>query len=274
MEASTEPQDMRLQRMLGHLPALLHTDPKSVLMVGFGAGVTAGTFVVHPEVKSIHICEIEPVIPPQSAKYFGPENHHVMHDPRTTIAYDDARHFILTSNEKFDIITSDPIHPWVKGMASLYTTEYFELCKRHLNPGGFVTQWVPLYESSFETVQSEIATFFEAFPNGTIWGNVNTDGTGYDVVLMGQVEPLKIDPDAMQKRLDRPDYAGGARVVVQRRVSEGYGLVAFHLRGAGFGSEGVGSRGGDQSRPQFAAAVSGWAGSEYEPGGSDLYTRC
>ena len=220
VEASTEPQDMSLQRMLGHLPALLNANPKSVLIVGFGAGVTAGTFVVHPEVQHISICEIEPVIPPQSDKYFGKENYHVLHDPRTRITYDDARHYVLTSPDKYDIITSDPIHPWVKGMASLYTTEYFDLCKRHLNPGGFVTQWVPLYETSIEAARTEIATFFEAFPNGTIWGNVNTDGTGYDLVLMGQIEPLKIDPDAIQKRLDRPDYAA----------------VRMSLRDAGYGS--------------------------------------
>ena len=89
---------MSLQRMLGHLPALLSKDPKSVLIVGFGAGVTAGTFVVHPEVQHISICEIEPVIPPQSDKYFGNENHHVLHDPRTKMTYDDARHYVLTSH--------------------------------------------------------------------------------------------------------------------------------------------------------------------------------
>ncbi len=206
VEASTEPQDMSLQRMLGHLPALLHPNPKSVLIVGFGAGVTAGSFVIHPSIEKITICEIEPNIPPNSDKYFGNENYHVYTDKRTNIHFDDARHFVLTGNEKFDIVTSDPIHPWVKGMASLYTTEYFEMCKRRLNPGGFVTQWVPLYETSVEAAQSEIATFFEAFPNGTIWGNVNTDGQGYDLVLMGQVEPLKINPQALQQRLDRPDH--------------------------------------------------------------------
>ena len=207
VEASTEPQDMSLQRMLGHLPAILHTNPRSILVVGCGAGVTAGSFVVHPEVEHITICEIEPRIPPATAKYFADANHNVIKDPRTRIVYDDARHFVLTANEKYDIITSDPIHPWVKGMASLYTTEYFDLCKRHLNPGGIVTQWVPLYESSFETVQSEIATFFEAFPNGTIWGNLNTDGSGYDVVLMGQIEKLPIDVDALQAKLAQPKYA-------------------------------------------------------------------
>jgi spermidine synthase len=205
-EASAEPQDMRLQRLLGHLPALLQANPKSVLVVGCGAGVTAGTFVVHPEVEHITIVEIEPLIPPASAQYFPLENHNVMHDPRTRIVYDDARHFILTSPEKFDIITSDPIHPWVKGIAPLYSTEYFELVKQHLNPGGFVTQWVPLYESNVETVQSEIATFFDAFPNGTVWGNLNTDGQGYDVVLVGQAGNLKINVDDLQRRLDRPDY--------------------------------------------------------------------
>jgi len=207
VEASTEPQDMSLQRMLGHLPAILHTNPRSILVVGCGAGVTAGSFVVHPEVQHITICEIEPRIPPATAKYFGDANHNVMKDPRTRIVFDDARHFVLTANEKFDIITSDPIHPWVKGMASLYTTEYFDLCKRHLNPGGIVTQWVPLYESSMETVQSEIATFFEAFPNSTIWGNLNTDGSGYDVVLMGRMEKDPIDVDALMAKLDQPKYA-------------------------------------------------------------------
>ena len=204
VEASTESYDMRLQRMLGHLPALTHKDPKSVLIVGFGAGVTAGSFVVHPEIKRIVICEMEPLIPPTATKYFGPQNYFVTKDPRTQIIYDDARHFVLTTNEKFDIITSDPIHPWVKGSATLYSKEYFELVKQHLNPGGVITQWVPLYESDPETVKSEIATFFDAFPNGTIWGN-DISGGGYDVVLMGQVDPVKIDVDAMQARIDRPE---------------------------------------------------------------------
>jgi len=206
VEASTEPFDMRLQRMLGHISALVDKDPRSVLIVGFGAGVTAGTFTTYPEIMRIVICEIERLIPPAATRYFGEENYHVLNDPRTDIHYDDARHFVLTTAEKFDIITSDPIHPWVKGAATLYSKEYFEECKHHLKPGGVITQWVPLYESDPDTVKSEIATFFDVFPNGTIWANDN-NGQGYDVVLLGQVEPTKIDVDALQARLDRPDYA-------------------------------------------------------------------
>jgi len=202
VEASSESQDMRLQRMLGHLPALIHPKPRSVLIVGCGAGVTAGSFVVHPDIEKIVICEIEPLIPRAVAQFFRKENHDVVKNPRVKVVYDDARHYILTTKERFDIITSDPIHPWVKGAATLYTKEYFELVKRHLNQGGLFTQWVPLYESNPGVVKSELATFFDVFPKGTIWSN-DRDGEGYDVVLLGQVDNLKIDVDEFQERMRR-----------------------------------------------------------------------
>jgi len=207
VEASSEQQDMRLQRMLGHIPALLHPGPRSVLIVGCGAGVTAGSFVVHPSIEKITLCELEPLVPKTAAKYFDIENYNVIKDRRARVVNEDARHFILTTNETYDVITSDPIHPWVKGSATLYTKEYFDLCKRRLNPGGFITQWVPLYESNRDAVMSEIATFFEVFPNGTIWGNDTDMEEGYDIVLLGQVGPARIDIDAIQQRLDRPDHA-------------------------------------------------------------------
>ena len=205
IEASTLPRDMRLQRMLGHLPALNHPQPRSVLIVGFGAGITAGTFLAHPSIERIVICEIEPLIPEVVSRYFRTENNAVLEDPRVEVIYDDARHYILTSDEKFDIITSDPIHPWVKGAAALYTREYFELARQHLNPGGVISQWVPLYESSMEVVKSEIATFFEVFPDGTVWSN-DLAGTGYDVVLLGKDAAPTIDVDAIDRRLGRSDH--------------------------------------------------------------------
>ncbi len=217
VEASTESYDMRLQRALGHLAGLVHPDPKSVLIVGFGAGVTAGSFVTYPSIQKIVICEMEPLVPPAATKYFDAQNYDVARDPRTTIVYDDARHFVLTTRDKFDIITSDPIHPWVKGSATLYSKEYFQMVKDHLNPGGVVTQWVPLYESNEETVKSEIATFLDVFPGGTIWAN-SIDGQGYDIFLLGQNGPTKIDVDQMQARLDSPAYS---------RVAESLREVGF-----------------------------------------------
>ncbi len=199
-EASNHPVDMRLQRMLGHLSALSNPKPRSVLVVGFGAGVTAGSFVTYPEIERIVICEIEPLIPQNVSRFFSAENYNVVADPRVEIVYDDARSFIHTSKEKFDVITSDPIHPWVKGAASLYTREYFEQVKRHLKPGGVVTQWVPLYESTMETVKSELATFFAVFPDGIAW--INDQDGGGDVVLFGQADPGPIDVDKAEERFN------------------------------------------------------------------------
>jgi spermidine synthase len=227
VEASTEPYDMRLQRLLGHMPALFHPNPKSVLIVGFGAGVTAGSFVTHPTIQRIAICEMEPLIPPTATEYFKQQNYDVKDDQRTQIYYDDARHFVLTTPEKFDIITSDPIHPWVKGSATLYSKEYFELVKEHLNPDGIVTQWVPLYESDEETVKSEIATFFDVFPGGSIWAN-ELSGGGYDVYLLGQVTPARVDVDQIQAKLSSPPYARVAQSLREVGFGNAVGLLSVY----------------------------------------------
>ena len=195
--ASNQPLDMRIERLLGHIPALVYGSPKTVLIVGFGAGVTAGSFVLYPDIERIVICEIEPLVSEAAGVYFEAENYSVVNDPRVEIIFDDARHFIATTDETFDVITSDPIHPWVRGAASLYSTEYFELVKQRLNPGGVVAQWVPLYETSEETVKSEMGTFFEAFPDGTVW-NSDIAGEGYDVVMLGKVGPTTIDVTALE----------------------------------------------------------------------------
>jgi spermidine synthase len=205
-EASSTPHDMRIQRMLGHVSALLHRKPRTVLIVGFGAGVTAGSFTQYPDIERIVICEIEPLVPKVVSTHFQNENYDVVKDPRVEIVYDDARHYLLTTREKFDIITSDPIHPWVKGSATLYTRDYFELVRDHLNPGGVVTQWVPFYESTFGVVKSQLATFFDIFPRSLIFANVS-EGWNSDVVLFGEANPQLIEPDAIQQRLDRPDHA-------------------------------------------------------------------
>jgi spermidine synthase len=206
VEATTELYDMKLQRMVGHLPGLIHPNPKSVLGIGFGAGVSAGTFTRYPGIEHITICEIEPVIPPTSTRFFGVQDYEVMNNPRTHIIYDDARHYLLTTLDKFDIIASDPLDVFVKGTAGLYSKEYFERVKTRLNPGGMFTLYVPLYESDVRTVKSELATFFDVFPNGTVWANT-IDGQGYDMVFMGQVEPLRINLDELNQRIHRADYA-------------------------------------------------------------------
>jgi spermidine synthase len=206
VQASSEPQDMRLQRMLGHLTTLIPAQPKSVMVIGFGAGATAGAASIDPAVERELIVEIEPLVPKVVSTYFGDHNFNVAKNPKVQIAIDDGRHYLQTTSEKFDGITSDPLDPWVKGAAMLYTREFFEEVKAHLKPGGVVTLFVQLYESSPAAVKSELATFFEAFPNGLVFGNT-TNGEGYDTVLVGQVEPTHINVDEIQARLNRPEYA-------------------------------------------------------------------
>ena len=231
IQASTLPVDMRVQRMLGHIPALLHKKPESVLVVACGAGVTAGSFVLHPDVKRIVICDIEPLVPTVVTPMFGKENYHVVdgiarenphmvNGKQVQVVYDDGRHFLRTTDEKFDIITSDPIDPWVKGCAALNTVEYYQMCRDHLNPGGIVCHWTPLYETNVDTARSVIATFFRTFPDGIVWSN-EREGDGCQAVLLGQATPTVIDVDELERRLDRPDH----QLVKQSLREVGFGEV-------------------------------------------------
>ena len=206
VQASSQPQDMRLQRMLGHFTTLVPRSPKKVLVVGCGAGATAGAVSIDQAVESLVIAEIEPLVPRVVSEHFGEHNFHVVHNPKTRVVIDDGRHFLSTTDEKFDAITSDPLDPWVKGAATLYTREFFELAKSKLNPGGTVTLFVQLYESTPEAVKSEIGTFFDVFPHGVIWGNTH-EGRGYDTVLMGTVDPPHFNVDEWEARLNSPEYA-------------------------------------------------------------------
>jgi spermidine synthase len=237
VQASTELIDMRLQRMLGHLSVLARSNPddvKDVLVVACGAGVTAGSFVPYPNIERITICDIEPLVPKVVTPMFGEQNYHIadgidkenphmVDGKEVKFVYDDGRHYIRTlpKEKKFDIITSDPIDPWVKGCAALNTVEYYEMCRSHLNPGGVMSLWIPIYESDNEAIKSVIATFFKVFPNGMIFSN-DLDGVGYDAVLLGQVEPIRIDLDKLHEIVNRPDYGK-----VKRSLMEvGFGAVS------------------------------------------------
>jgi spermidine synthase len=206
VQASNAARDMRLQRMLGHLTTLTAASPRSVLVIGCGAGITAGAVSIDPGVQRVTIVEIEPLVPNAAAAYFSKENFNVLKNPRVEVRIDDGRHYLLTTAERFDAVTADPLDPWVKGAANLYTKEFFEAVKGRLNPGGIVTVYIQLFETNNDAVKSAVATFFEVFPHGTIWGNTY-EGKGHDMVLLGQVEPLRINLDEIDRRLNSSEYA-------------------------------------------------------------------
>jgi len=206
VQASTSTQDMRLQLLLGHLSHLVPRNPASALVIGCGAGITAGALSIGPGVHRIKIVEIEPLIPRIASVYFAKYNNHVMANPNVSLTMDDGRHFLATTDERFDVISTDLVDPWVKGVATLFTSEFFELERHHLNPGGVVTQYIQLYQSSPEVVKSEIATFVSVFPDSVIWGNPR-NGEGYDLVILGQADAVKINLDDLEGRLNLPPYS-------------------------------------------------------------------
>jgi spermidine synthase len=210
---------MRLQRMLGHLTTLLPESPGAVLVIGLGAGVTAGAVAVDPAVRRVVVAEIEPLVPVVAAEYFAPYNHDVVASDKVAIRIDDGRHLLATTDERFDAITSDPLDPWVKGAAALYTREFWQLCRERLNDGGVVTAFVQLYETTEDAVRSELETFVDVFPNAAVFANT-VEGVGYDLVLVGRNGGEPIDVAHLTHRLERRDYAN----------------VAASLRAVGFDS--------------------------------------
>lgn len=206
IQASTAERDLRLQRMLGHLLTLTAASPRSILVIGCGAGITAGAVAIDPRVQRETIVEIEPLVPRAAAQYFRQANFGVLEDPRVQVRIDDGRHYLLTTRERFDGITIDPLDPWARGAAGFYTLEFLQALRQRLNPGGAATLYLQLFETNAEAVKSAVATFFEVFPHATLWANTY-QGRGHDMVLLGSLEPLRIDLDRLQQLLYGPASA-------------------------------------------------------------------
>jgi spermidine synthase len=176
---------IKVVKMVGHTPFFLGLACKDVLVIGFGIGVTTAAIASHPEVESIECVElVEGMI--EAAALYRDLNRDVAEDPRLTLISGDGRHYLQMTPKKYDLISCDPTHP-ILGSGNLYTKEYFALCKDHLNPGGMVSQYMPLHKLRPKDFLGIIATFHSEFPNCTVWlGH-------YHAVLLGSVEPLAID---------------------------------------------------------------------------------
>jgi spermidine synthase len=227
IQSSSTRQDLRLHRMLGHLSGLLHARPRTVLIAGVGAALTAGSFSNHPTVEKIVVCETEPDIARMIPAWFGRQNSNIIDDPRLQIINDDARHYLLATQEKFDIIASEPTQQLAQMPAGILTDEYFELVKRHLNPGGIFAEAIPLQQNSEVGVKASLATFFETFPDGTVWSN-DVGGKGYDLVLLGGNSATAINVDAIRERLNRPNHANVLRSLQETGIRSAIELLATY----------------------------------------------
>ncbi len=197
VEASNANADMQCQYTLGHLPMLLNKNPRKVFVLGTGSGMTLGATSVHPSVEQITLAEIEPKVL-GVAKTFGIYNHYVLDNPKLRIVFNDGRNFLMTTKEKFDVITADPVHPWFSGAGYLYSTEYFKLAAEHLNPGGVICQWLPLYELSEDNLKSIVQTLRDNFSYVMVWL------THSDAELVGSNSPIIIDENELERRIREP----------------------------------------------------------------------
>ena len=156
------------QKLQGHIPLLLHANPKRVLHIGFGSGGTAWAVSRHA-VSNITIAEISPEVLEISNARLGDVNHGVLRDPRVHVEINDGRNYVMAARETFDVLLSDSIHPRYAGNGSLYTREYFQLCRRRLNPGGVSSMWLPMYSLTTRNYLQIVRAFHDVFPNTTIW---------------------------------------------------------------------------------------------------------
>lgn len=195
-------EDMPTQVFLAHVGLLAAPHPGNVLTIGFATGVTAGSVLQAP-ITSLNCVELEPATIAAS-QYFEHVNNKPLSDPRLRLIADDARTFLRVNPARYDVIISEPSHPWVPGVANLFTREFFALGKDRLNDEGVFVQWLQMYQLSTESLRSVLATFHQVFPHVQIF-RVRGETKGKDLILLGSRQPLNLDRVA--ERLSNPRVA-------------------------------------------------------------------
>jgi spermidine synthase len=199
---------LRAHRLMAQLPLLLHPDPRRLLLLGLGSGMTSGAALQFEQLESIECAELSRDVA-MANQFFETWNHAAVRSPKFQLHFEDGRNFMLTSSQRYDVITLESIHPkWDAGNASLYSREFYRLCSGRLNPGGFIAQWAPLNGMTLQEFKTILRTFSEVFPHASLWF-VQT--TGYlastNAILLGSNEPLAIDTDHFLAAFSAPAVA-------------------------------------------------------------------
>ncbi|MCX6121783.1 MAG: fused MFS/spermidine synthase [Ignavibacteriales bacterium] len=183
--------DLPTQVLLGQLPCFIHQDPLNALVIGLGSGITLGSVLTHP-VKRVDCVEISPEVV-EASSHFKEVNHNPLSDPRTTLFIEDALAYLKLTPRKYDIIISEPSNPWIAGIGNLYTTDFFEECKRRMNTGGLMVQWFHLYEMNDDLFKLVVRTFQSSFKYVSIWQPLDVD-----VIMIGSNQPITMTFERIQ----------------------------------------------------------------------------
>lgn len=187
--STTTPEGSLKNRLMAYFPMLVHPSPRSVCVICFGTGITAGTASLFPSVERLDCVEINPAVIEASGP-FEAQNHGVISGGRAGLVIEDGRNHLAGTTTVYDVITEEPMHPALSGVVNLYTREYYRLARDRLSSGGVMSQWLPLYQMSDADCRMVVATFLDVFPEATMWL------LGRDAVLVGRkdlpVEPLQV----------------------------------------------------------------------------------
>ncbi len=214
--AGTDLKFQTTQKLQAHLALLLHPRPDRVLQIGFGSGGTAWAITRHP-VKQIDCVEITAAVI-KANDQFPESNHGVLSDPRVRVFIDDARSYLVKTEQKYDAILSDSIHPRLAGNGGLYCTDYFRLCRQHLKPDGIFSAWLPYYGLSLEDFRVAVRSLKAVFPHVYLFHSPmgRTEWT----IIIGMQQPLKIDVELLRRKLAAPAVAADLKLIQVERVED------------------------------------------------------
>jgi spermidine synthase len=192
-DAGDSPDNLT-QRLLAHVPLLLHREPRDVLVIGLGSGVTLGAALRHPIARADTV-EISPEVV-EASRFFERANDRALADPRAHLLLLDGRTWLTAGPRAYDVIISEPSNPWQTGNANLFTREHFLAARRRLKPGGLLCQWLPYYRMPAADFRAAVKTFSEVFPLTTLWIS------GPDALMVGSLDPVTWDLARLQARFE------------------------------------------------------------------------
>jgi spermidine synthase len=188
--ASDSVFDMPTQVMLAQVPMLVAPKLDNGLIIGFATGVSVGAMLQSP-IKSVTCVELEPATI-KGSHFFDHVNNQPLNDSRTKVIIDDARTYLRVTPNRYDVIVSEPSHPWVPGVANLFTQEFFQMGRERLSEQGVFVQWLQIYQLSTDSLRSVLATYQKVFPHVLVF-RVGGAGKGKDLILVGSNQPLSLD---------------------------------------------------------------------------------
>jgi len=220
-EASTSLLGRRHLLLLGELPLLFSRHQEQVAILGLGAGFTAGAVLNHSDVKHVDILELEPSVV-EALKYFDVVNGKPLSDSRVFLHTEDGRVFLNYTQKKYDVITTDPVSPWLAGSSNLYSTDFYKIMSQRLSPGGIFCQWIQMGDFSENVYKIILSSLHHAFSYVAIF--VST----YDTVVLASNEPIKISWEEFQKRFNAPDVKA---IFENDEINSAAEVLSFYFAG-------------------------------------------